>query len=158
MAAGKSGKADPFKVKKTKTTTTQQSDSVEAPEEVREAIEAFRECQEQAKHFEGEATMHKDVVMSYAREEYSKRALNGQEGSFKIMGDETMVSYVMNSSAGLAKKMLRHSKSAGRRRSFRIDRENCSIDLMQSSRSQLRSCGGGPPIYEAETGRGALDH
>lgn len=95
-------KADPFKVKKSKSSSPQESDTVTPPEDVREAIDAFRECQEQAKHFEGEATVHKDKIMDYSRREFSKRSLNGHDTSFKMLGDESMVTYVvMNSSAGL---------------------------------------------------------
>ena len=102
MAEAKKAKKDPFKTKKSKTVEQVVSDNIAPPEEVKEAIDAFRECQDQAKHFEGEATVHKDRILSYAHEEFSRRALNGQDKSFKMLGDETMVTYVvMDSSAGL---------------------------------------------------------
>jgi hypothetical protein len=94
---------DPFKTRKTKTETAESSDTLTPPAEVAQAIDAFRECQEQAKHFEGEATVHKDVILNYAEPEYTKRLLNGMNGSFKVLGEETMVTYVvMDASAGLS--------------------------------------------------------
>lgn len=107
MAGKKLAKKDPFKTKKSRSSEQVVSDNLVPPEEVKEAIDAFRECQDQAKHFEGEATVHKDRIMSYASEEYSKRVYNGQDKSFKILGDETMVTYVvMDSSAGLTEEDL----------------------------------------------------
>lgn len=95
-------KIDPFKTKKSKEETSAASDTLSPPAEVAEAIDAFRECQDQAKHFEGEATIHKNVVLSYSEAEYSKRLHSGKNGSFKVLGEETMVTYVvMDSSAGL---------------------------------------------------------
>lgn len=101
--AGKSGaKIDPFKTKKTRSESSESSDTLSPPKEVAEAIDAFRECQDQAKHFEGEATIHKNVVLSYAEEEYVKRLTGGKNNSFKVLGEETMVTYVvMDASAGL---------------------------------------------------------
>ena len=96
-------KVDPFKTRKTKSTVVKESDTVTPPEEVQAAIDNFRECQEQAKHFEGESTIHKDVIMNYARDEFVKRSMNGKEKSFKILGDETMVTFVIqDSSAGMS--------------------------------------------------------
>jgi hypothetical protein len=102
-SAAKPGlKTDPFKTRKTKTDAPTASDTITPPKEVAEAIDAFRECQEQAKHFEGEATIHKDVILSFTEEEYTKRLFNGMPKSFKVLGEETMVTYViMDSSAGL---------------------------------------------------------
>jgi hypothetical protein len=95
-------KVDPFKTKKTKTETTVAGDTISPPQEVAEAIDAFREAQDQAKHFEGEATIHKDVILNYSENEYAKRLLNGKNTSFKVLGEETMVTYVvMDASAGL---------------------------------------------------------
>ena len=34
------------------------------PDEVAAAIDAFREAQDQAKHFEGEATIQKNIVLN----------------------------------------------------------------------------------------------
>ena len=95
-------KVDPFKTKKTKTEASDASDTISPPKEVAEAIDAFRECQDQAKHFEGEATIHKDKIVEYCQDSYIERLTNGQGGSFKVLGDETMVTFVtMDSSAGL---------------------------------------------------------
>jgi hypothetical protein len=95
-------KVDPFKTKKTKTEASDASDTISPPAEVAEAIDAFREAQDQAKHFEGEATIHKDTILRFSEEEYVKRLIGGKNKSFKILGDETMVTYVvMDASAGL---------------------------------------------------------
>lgn len=104
VAKGKSTKKiDPFKTRKTKTEESNASDTLSPPKEVAEAIDAFRECQDQAKHFEGEATIHKNTILSFSEEEYVKRLLSGKNASFKVLGDETMVTYVvMDSSAGLS--------------------------------------------------------
>ncbi len=100
--AAKAKKVDPFKTRKTKVETSQSSDTITPPAEIAAAIDAFREAQDQAKHFEGEATIHKDVILNYSEHEYSKRLLNGMNSSFKILGDETMVTYVvMDASSGL---------------------------------------------------------
>lgn len=96
-------KVDPFKTRKTKTEESDASDTMSPPPEVAEAIDAFRECQDQAKHFEGEATIHKNVILSYSEEQYVKRLMGGKNKSFKVLGDETMVTYVvMDASAGLS--------------------------------------------------------
>ncbi|MBL7716295.1 MAG: hypothetical protein JNL01_12590 [Bdellovibrionales bacterium] len=101
-AAKSAKKVDPFKTRKTKVETTQQNDTLTPPEEIAKAIDQFRECQDQAKHFEGEATIHKDVILNYSEQEYTKRLLNGMGDSFKILGEETMVTYVvMDAGAGL---------------------------------------------------------
>jgi hypothetical protein len=100
--AAKTKKIDPFKTKKTKTEVSDASDTISPPKEVAEAIDAFRECQDQAKHFEGEATIHKNTVLSYSETEYVKRLMSGKNTSFKVLGEETMVTYVvMDASAGL---------------------------------------------------------
>lgn len=95
-------KVNPFKTKKTKAETTEAGDTISPPAEVAEAIDSFRECQDQAKHFEGEATIHKNTILGYSENEYVKRLLSGKNKSFKLLGEETMVTYVvMDSSAGL---------------------------------------------------------
>lgn len=100
--SSKSAGGDPFKVRKTRTETPEANDTVSPPKEVAKAIDAFRECQEQAKHFEGEATLYKDQILSYSEGEYTKRVMNGLNKSFKLLGDETMVTYVvMDASSGL---------------------------------------------------------
>src|SRR3954469_2451245 len=102
-SVSKAKKVDPFKTKKTKTESTDTSDTISPPKEVAEAIDAFRECQDQAKHFEGEATIHKNAILGYSEEEYVKRLMSGKNTSFKLLGEETMVTYVvMDASAGLS--------------------------------------------------------
>ncbi len=100
----KKDKVSPFKTRKTKTEAAKAAgDTLTPPPEIAEAIDAFREAQDQAKHFEGEATMHKNTVLSYAEEQYAKRLAGGKNKSFKVLGDETMVTYVvMDASAGLS--------------------------------------------------------
>lgn len=99
----KKAKASPFKTRKTREAAPQVGDTLTPPEEVAQAVDAFRECQEQAKHFEGEATVHKDQIMDYGAAEFSKRALKGMNRSFKILGEQSMVTFVaMDASAGLS--------------------------------------------------------
>ena len=102
-AAAKPARAiDPFKTKRTKETAARTNDTVTPPAVVAEAIDRFRECQEQAKHFEGEATVHKDMVMDFALSEFVRRLALGHASSFKLLGDETTVTYVVTeASAGL---------------------------------------------------------
>jgi hypothetical protein len=100
-------KLDPFKTKKTKTPSPVANDTITPPKEIAKAIDAFRDAQEQAKHFEGEATIHKDAIVDYSQEEYTKRVLSGVNKSFKILGEETMVTFVvMDSSAGITEEDL----------------------------------------------------
>ena len=95
-------KADPFKTRKTKAEVSDASDTISPPADVAQAIDSFREAQDQAKHFEGEATIYKNQVLEFSETEYSKRLLSGKNKSFKVLGEETMVTYVvMDSSAGL---------------------------------------------------------
>lgn len=98
----KAAKTDPFKTRKQREAEPQAADTLTPPGEVAEAIDAFREAQEQAKHFEGEATVQKDIIMDYGQTEFSKRAIKGMNRSFKILGDQSMVTFVaMDASAGL---------------------------------------------------------
>lgn len=105
--ASKSGaksekKADPFKTRKT-TSPHKADDIVTPPEEISEAIDAFRQASDQAKFFEGEATVYKNSIVDYARSVFSKRFLNGTKTGFKIRGSETDVMYVIqDSSAGFS--------------------------------------------------------
>lgn len=102
MAEPKRSKVDPFKTKKTKTVATKVNDTVTPPDDVQKAVDAFREAQEQAKHFEGEATVAKDKIQDFCHLEFAKRLLGGVDSSFKVMGEETMVTYIVaDSSAGL---------------------------------------------------------
>lgn len=95
-------KADPFKTRKTRQTASKGADTLTPPAKVREAIDSFRQAQDQAKHYEGEATVYKDMILAYSIEEYCKRCLIGQPGSFKLLGGDSMVNYIVqDSSAGL---------------------------------------------------------
>lgn len=95
-------KADPFKTRKSRDPEPQAGDTLTPPAPVAKAIDLFREMQEQAKHYEGEATVQKDIIVEYSRGEYSKRVLNGMNRSFKVLGESSMVTYVvMDSSAGI---------------------------------------------------------
>jgi hypothetical protein len=93
---------DPFKTRKSRETEAVAADTLTPPSEIAQAIDAFRDCQEQAKHFEGEATVQKDLILEYSQGEYTKRVLNGMNRSFKVLGEQSMVTYVvMDASAGL---------------------------------------------------------
>ncbi len=100
-------KIDPFKTKKTKAPPSKAADAVTPPDEIAKAIDSFREAQDQYKHFEGEMTIHKDQILNFAHGEYAKRLLGGLDGSFKVMGEETTVTYVaMDASSGLTEEDL----------------------------------------------------
>lgn len=102
MPAAPKKPRDPFKVRKQKAPTNAVQDTITPPADVKEAIDSFRECQEQAKHYEGEATIYKDKILNFAKTEYLKRMQAGMTGTFKLMGDEGMISYIVqDSSAGL---------------------------------------------------------
>ena len=95
-------KNDPFKTRSSKDEVPSASGSLNPPPEISEAIDQFRQNQDQAKHFEGQATIYKDQVQNWAFEQFLSRSLAGVKGSFKVEGDESMVTYVtMDSSAGL---------------------------------------------------------
>lgn len=101
-AAATKSKSDFFKTRKTREQEQEAGDTLTPPAEIAEAIDAFREAQEQAKHFEGEATIQKDAITEYSLNEFAKRALKGRARSFKVMGEQSMVTYVvMDTSAGL---------------------------------------------------------
>src|SRR5262249_21423676 len=87
-------KVDPFKTRKVREAPAAQSDTITPPKEIARHIDEFRAAQEQAKHFEGEATIHKDAVMAYGTQEFTKRLFNGMDESFKILGEDGMVTYV----------------------------------------------------------------
>jgi len=100
-------KVEPFKARKTRVVETKIEDTITPPAEIARAIDAFRECQEQAKHFEGEATVHKDAILDFSEGEYVKRALAGMNRSFKVLGDQSMVTYVVSDfSAGLTEEEM----------------------------------------------------
>jgi hypothetical protein len=91
---------NPFKVRSTSDKgSSKKSDAVVVPAEVATAIDGFREAMEQAKHFEGEATLHKETVLSFARGEYAKRAMVGTTDSFKLLGEQAMVTYIVADNA-----------------------------------------------------------
>lgn len=95
---------DPFKTKRSSSPAAKQADNVlTAPADVSEAVDAFRSAQDQAKFFEGEATVHKNTILNFAAEEFSKRLYNGENGGFKVQGIESMAMYVVqDASAGLS--------------------------------------------------------
>ena len=91
-----------FKTRKTREPEQTIGDTLTPPEEIQQAIDAFREAQEQAKHFEGEMTIQKDAINEYSLTEFAKRVLKGKPRSFKLLGEQSMVTYVvMDASAGL---------------------------------------------------------
>ena len=95
-------KNDVFKTRKTREPEVDEGDTLTPPAEIARAIDEFRDAQEQAKHFEAEATIHKDMVNDYSRREYAKRVVKGKNRSFKVLGEQSMVTYVvMDASAGL---------------------------------------------------------
>jgi len=96
------GKGDIFKTRKTRETEQEAGDTISPPEEISQAIDAFRDAQEQAKHFEAEANVQKDAINDFSRREYVKRVHNGKNKSFKLLGEQSMVTYVvMDASAGI---------------------------------------------------------
>lgn len=100
--AANKAKIDPFKTRKVQEADTRTNDTITPPADVAAAIDQFRECQEQSKHFDGEATIHKDLVVKFAQQEYARRVTNGIDSSFKILGNDTMVTFIAtSSSAGL---------------------------------------------------------
>lgn len=105
-SASADGKAtkDPFKTKRSTSPAAKQAENVlTPPPDVAEAIDAFRSAQDQAKFFEGEASVHKNTILNFATEEYAKRLYTGESGGFKIQGVETMAMYVVqDASAGIS--------------------------------------------------------
>lgn len=100
--AKKTRKVEPFQTRKTKEPAATTVDTVTPPQDVQKAVDLFRENQGQAKHFEGEATIYKDKILSFSIEEYCNRAFRGQKKSFKILGQESIVNFIIqDSSAGL---------------------------------------------------------
>ena len=101
--SAKSKGKDPFRTRRSKKETGAEPDTIEVPAEIAEAIDAFRECQEQAKHYEGEATVYKNSILDFARGVFAKRAMNGQDKSFKLLGGDSMVTFVIqDSTAGIS--------------------------------------------------------
>lgn len=89
---------DPFKIRQTEPARAA-PDVVKAPEEIAKHVDAFREAATQAKHFEGQATPHKDAVYDFAKAEFARRAMAGKAGSFKILGEEEAVLFVIADNA-----------------------------------------------------------
>lgn len=110
MAAKAAAKAtvNPFKVKATKTPAAGgKTDAVTPPSNIAAAVDEFRRLQDQAKHFEGQATVHKDAIGEWARDEYAKRAMGGDPDSFKILGDESTATFVTSETgSGLTEEHL----------------------------------------------------
>ncbi len=97
---------DPFKTRKS-AAAPKADDIIMPPPDVAEAISAFRQASDQAKYFDGEATVHKNQVLDYARTEYVKRVLAGNKSGFKLQGDDALVMYVVqDSSAGFSDEEL----------------------------------------------------
>jgi hypothetical protein len=95
-------KRDIFKTRKSREPEAESGDTLNPPRAIAQAIDAFREAQDQMKHFEGEATVQKDIVNDFSRKEYAKRVIEGKNRSFKLLGEQSMVTYVvMDASAGL---------------------------------------------------------
>src|SRR4051794_9816801 len=88
-------KRDFFKTRKSREPEPQVGDTITPPAEISRAIDEFRDAQEQAKHFEAEATLHKDAINDYSRREYAKRVVKGKSRSFKLLGEQSMVTYVV---------------------------------------------------------------
>ena len=102
IAAKPVKKADPFKVRKN-TTPSKADDIVSPTPEVTEAIDAFRQAIDQAKFFEGEATVYKNTILDFARAQYAKRFFDGNKSGFKLQGDDAMIMYIIqDSSAGFS--------------------------------------------------------
>ncbi|MDQ3233178.1 MAG: hypothetical protein M3Q07_15275 [Pseudobdellovibrionaceae bacterium] len=98
-----SASKDPFKTKKSRAPARQAENVLTPPEDVAEAVDAFRAAQDQAKFHEGEATVHKNTILNYASEEYARRLFTGEGSGFKIQGVETMAMYVVqDASAGMS--------------------------------------------------------
>ena len=95
-------KADPFKVRKT--TTAAKSDDIVTPTpEIAEAIDAFRQASDQAKFFDGEATIYKNTIVEFAQTNYAKRFLDGHKTGFKLQGSDAVIMYIVqDSSAGFS--------------------------------------------------------
>ncbi len=85
----------PFKTKKSTAPIKQQDNILTPPPEVAEAVDAFRTAQDQAKFYEGEATVHKNTVVDYATTQFAHRLFQGESSGFKIQGNESMTMFVV---------------------------------------------------------------
>lgn len=98
-----SQKKSPFKTKKSTVATKQADNIITPPAIVAEAVDAFRNAVDQAKFHEGEATVHKNTVMEFAAQEFSRRLYHGDTQGFKIQGNEFLAMYVVqDAGAGLS--------------------------------------------------------
>lgn len=91
-------KTDPFKVRKT-TAPAKADDIITPSSEVSEAIDAFRQAMDQAKFFEGEATIYKNAILDFARATYAKRFFEGNKSGFKLQGAESIIMYIIQDSS-----------------------------------------------------------
>ena len=106
-----SPRSDFFKTRKSREPEQEVGDTITPPEEIAHAIDAFRDAQEQYKHFEGEATVQKDAINEYALNEFASRVLKGKSRSFKLLGEQSMVTYVvMDASAGITEEEVESFK------------------------------------------------
>ena len=95
-------RASPFKVR-TKINPAKSDDIITPTKEVAEAIDAFREAIDQAKFFEGEATIYKNTIVDFARSAYAKRFFKGDRSGFKLQGTDAVIMYIVqDSSAGFS--------------------------------------------------------
>lgn len=96
-------KIDPFKIKKSSGKASGKLAGVKTPDNIADAVDAYREAQDKVKHFEGEAAIYKDTILSYSKSEYARRARTGETENFKLFGNKAMAMYiVMDSSSGLS--------------------------------------------------------
>lgn len=91
-----------FKTRKTRVKTADDT-ALSPPEPIAVAIDDFRESSDQEKHFKGLATVYKDTILAFARPQYAQRLISGLDGSFKILGASSAVTFVVTDDAsGLA--------------------------------------------------------
>ena len=63
MPKAKKKTEDVFKTRKSREPDAQDSDTLTPPKAAAEPKDLFREAQQQARHFEGEATIQKDTIL-----------------------------------------------------------------------------------------------
>lgn len=102
-ARGTASESGPFKTKKRKAEPARQENILVPPRDVAESVDAFREAQDQADYFAGEAAVHKSKVLEFAQKVYSERLHSGESAGFKVQGIESIAMYVVqDASAGLS--------------------------------------------------------
>src|SRR5690349_5304912 len=94
-ASQKVSKIDPFRTRSTKVEVVRSTDALTPPAAVARAVDLFREAQDQLKHYEGEVSIHKEVVASYGEEEHARRLLHGTNRSFRVLGEESAATFVV---------------------------------------------------------------